>query len=65
MYPLGAGALALVWLVGLCAIVIGVLLLALSIRVRAWGRDAGSKEAPSPSGPLRHLLQGDNHGNKN
>ena len=49
MYPLGAGALALVWLVGLCAIVIGVLLLALSIRVRAWGRDAGSKEAPTPS----------------
>jgi uncharacterized membrane protein HdeD (DUF308 family) len=49
MYPLGAGALALVWLVGLYAIATGVLLLALSIRVRAWRRDAGSKEAPSPS----------------
>jgi uncharacterized membrane protein HdeD (DUF308 family) len=49
MYPLGAGALALVWLVGLYAIATGVLLLALALRVRAWARDAAPREAPTPS----------------
>ena len=38
LYPLGAGALALVWLVGIYAIATGLLLLALALRVRAWAR---------------------------
>jgi uncharacterized membrane protein HdeD (DUF308 family) len=38
LYPLGAGALALVWLVGMYAIATGLLLLALAVRVRAWSR---------------------------
>ncbi len=45
MYPLGAGALALVWLVGFYAIATGVLLLALALRVRSWSRTA----LPGPS----------------
>lgn len=40
LYPLGAGALALVWLVGIYAIATGLLLLALALRVRAWARAA-------------------------
>jgi uncharacterized membrane protein HdeD (DUF308 family) len=40
LYPLGAGALALVWLVGAYAIATGLLLLALALRVRAWARAA-------------------------
>ena len=47
LYPLGAGALALVWLVGIYAIATGVLLLALALRVRAWARTAPVREAPS------------------
>jgi uncharacterized membrane protein HdeD (DUF308 family) len=45
LYPLGAGALALVWLVGIYAIVTGLLLLALALRVRAWARAAHPNEA--------------------
>lgn len=40
LYPLGAGALALVWLVGIYAIATGLLLLVLALRVRAWARAA-------------------------
>lgn len=40
LYPLGAGVLALVWLVGIYAIATGLLLLALALRVRAWARAA-------------------------
>lgn len=38
LYPLGAGALALVWLISAYAIMTGVLLLVLSLRVRSWAR---------------------------
>lgn len=46
LYPLGAGALALVWLVGIYAIATGLLLLALALRVRAWARAAQPGAAP-------------------
>lgn len=38
LYPLGAGALALVWLVGAYAIATGILLLVLSLRLRGLAR---------------------------
>jgi uncharacterized membrane protein HdeD (DUF308 family) len=47
LYPLGAGALAQVWLVGIYAIATGLLLLALALRVRAWARAARPNEAPA------------------
>ncbi len=47
LYPLGAGALALVWLVGVYAIATGLLLLVLALRVRAWARTAQPVEVPS------------------
>lgn len=45
LYPLGAGALALVWIVGIYAITTGLLLLVLALRVRAWARLASVSEA--------------------
>jgi uncharacterized membrane protein HdeD (DUF308 family) len=49
MYPLGAGALALVWMVAIYAIFTGAMMLALAVRVRAWTRAAqanGTVSAP-------------------
>lgn len=42
LFPTGAGALALVWLMGCYALVIGVLFLVLAFRVRAWLHRTGS-----------------------
>ena len=48
VYP-GAGALAVVWLIGAYAIAFGVLLIALGFRLRSWSRPESSI-ATSPSG---------------
>lgn len=45
LYPLGAGALALVWMVGIYAIATGLLLFILALRVRAWARLASPSVA--------------------
>jgi uncharacterized membrane protein HdeD (DUF308 family) len=47
MYPLGAGALALLWIIGVYAIFIGAMMLALAVRVRAWTRTRQAKESVS------------------
>lgn len=47
LFPMGAGALALAWLVGLYALITGAMLLALSLNVRSWSRI----NAPRSSGP--------------
>lgn len=49
MFPMGAGALALAWLVGLYAIVTGAMLLALSLNVRTWSRLHAPRSSP-PAG---------------
>ncbi len=51
LFPLGAGALALAWWVGLYALFTGVLLLSLSWRVRSWRR-----LQHQPSGPVAGAL---------
>jgi uncharacterized membrane protein HdeD (DUF308 family) len=38
LYPTGAGALALVWMISIYAIAIGILMLVLAFRVRSWAR---------------------------
>jgi uncharacterized membrane protein HdeD (DUF308 family) len=47
MYPLGAGALALLWIIGVYAIFIGAMMLALAVRLRAWTRTQQAKESVS------------------
>lgn len=49
LFPLGAGALALAWLIGLYAIVTGAMLLALSLNVRSWSRINAPRSSP-PAG---------------
>lgn len=47
LFPLGAGALALAWLVGLYAIITGAVLLALSFKVRSWSRLSAPRSSPA------------------
>jgi len=47
LFPLGAGALALAWMVGLYAILTGAMLLALAWQVRAWSRINAGRSSPS------------------
>lgn len=52
LFPLGAGALALAWLVGLYAIMTGAVLLALALKVRSWLRLNAPRSSPA-AGPAR------------
>ena len=48
MFPLGAGALALAWMLGAYAILTGSMLLALSLQVRSWSRiNEGRSSGPA------------------
>ncbi|UUZ48362.1 DUF308 domain-containing protein [Massilia sp. B-10] len=47
LFPLGAGAFALAWMIGLYAIVTGAMLLALAFQVRAWSRLHALRSSPS------------------
>jgi len=47
LFPLGAGALALAWLVGFYALVSGAMLVALSLNVRAWSRLHTPRSSPA------------------
>jgi uncharacterized membrane protein HdeD (DUF308 family) len=47
MYPLGAGALALIWIIAFYAVFTGAMMLGLAVRVRAWTRTPQAKEAVS------------------
>jgi len=49
LFPMGAGALALAWLIGLYALVTGTMLLALSLTVRSWSRINAPRSSP-PAG---------------
>ncbi|MES2149548.1 MAG: DUF308 domain-containing protein [Pseudomonadota bacterium] len=47
MFPQGAGALALVWLVGSYAMLTGALMMALALRVRGWARRNAARSSPA------------------
>ena len=47
LFPVGIGGLAIAWMIGLYALVTGVLMLALAWRVRAWMRSAGGRSRPA------------------
>lgn len=49
LFPMGAGALALAWIIGLYAIVTGAMLVALSLNVRSWSRINAPRSSP-PAG---------------
>lgn len=50
LFPLGAGAVMLATLIGVYAILTGVLLLCLAVRVRSWSRSAGAGRASPAAG---------------
>ncbi|CUI03615.1 HdeD family acid-resistance protein [Massilia antarctica] len=47
LFPLGAGAVMLATIVGVYALISGVLLLSLSLRVRAWSRINAGRSSPA------------------
>jgi uncharacterized membrane protein HdeD (DUF308 family) len=47
LYPLTAGALALVWLISIYAVTTGVLLLAAALRLRSWSRLNAGRSSPA------------------
>ena len=49
LFPIGVGALALAWIIGLYAIVTGAMLLALAFNVRTWARLNAPRSSP-PAG---------------
>ena len=61
LFPLGAGALALAWLIGLYAILTGAVLLALSLKVRSWSRINAPRSSPA-AGPTRQPALPAEHG---
>ncbi|MBZ2209471.1 HdeD family acid-resistance protein [Massilia soli] len=48
LFPVGIGGLAIAWMIGLYALVTGMLMLALAWRVRAWMRLGGGRGRPAP-----------------
>jgi len=54
----GAGALAMVWLIGAYAIVFGVLMIVLGFRLRSWSRAASRIATDPSSGPARAATAG-------
>lgn len=46
LFPLGAGALALAWMIGIYALLTGAMLVALSIQLRRWTRLNAARSSP-------------------